>query len=145
MAFITNAILAPKRKSVKKSTTNTPQTRHAFIHESTFENEQEEVEEVSRASPKSHLSSIDMNIEKFKVSCNAIFDEKKLASIDRTFHFKEFKVHDYNVKVIKIVEKKVKKTKVDFEMNFCIATISDTRIKSLSTSIDDNIDWKCLE
>ena len=69
-----------------------------------------------------------------------MFDEKKLAPIDGTFHLKEFKVHDYNVKVIKIVKKKTEKTKIDFEMNSCIATISGTRIKSLSTSIDDNID-----
>ena len=142
---ITNAILAPKRKSVKKSTTNTPQTRRAPTRESASEDEQEEVEEAPQASPKSHLSSIDMNIEKFEVSCNAMFDEKKLASIDEMFHLKEFKVHDYNVKVIKIVEKEAEKTKVGFEMNSCIATISDTRIKSLSTSIDDNIDWECLE
>ena len=69
-----------------------------------------------------------------------MFDEKKLAPVDGTFHLKEFKVHDYNFKVIKIVEKEAEKTKIGFEMNSCIATISGTRIKSLSTSIDDNID-----
>ena len=81
-----------------------------------------------------------MNIKKFEISCNAIFDEKKLTFVDEMFHFKEFKVHDYNVKVIKIVEKKAEKTKIDFEMDSCITTISDTRIKSLFTFIDDNID-----
>src|SRR5436189_6475151 len=86
LASITNAILTPKRKSVKKSTTNTPQTCHAPTHESASEDEQEEVKEVPRAHLKSLLPSIDMNIEKFKVSYNTIFDEKKLASVDETFH-----------------------------------------------------------
>ena len=95
--------------------------------------------EISQASLKSHLSSIDMNIKKFEISCNAIFDEKKLTFVDEMFHFKEFKVHDYNVKVIKIVKKKAEKIKVGFEMNFFIAMISDIHIKSFFISIDDNI------
>ena len=140
LVSIANAILAPKRKSVKKSTTNISQTRRALIRESAFEDEQEEVEEVPRAPLKSRLPSIDMNIEKFKVSCNAMFDEKKLAPVGGTFHLKEFKVHDYNIKVIKIMKKKIKKIKIDFEMNSYIITIFDTCIKSFFMFIDDNID-----
>ena len=145
LASIADAILAPKRKSVKKSTTNTPQTRRAPTRESASEDEQEEVEEVPRAPPRSRLPPIDVNIEKFEVSCNAMFGEKKLAPVGGTFHLREFKVHDYNAKVIKIVEKEAEKTKVGFEMDSCIATVSGTRIKSLSTSIDDNTDWERLE
>ena len=117
LIFIVNAILTSKRKSIKKSTTNISQTHRVFIYESIFKNEQKEVEEIPGTSSKSHFSLININIEKFKISCNTIFDKKKLAFVDEMFHLKEFKVHDYNTKMIKIVKKKIKKTKIDFEMN----------------------------
>ena len=80
-----------------------------------------------------------MNIKKFKISCNIIFNEKKLAFIDKMFHLKEFKVHDYNIKVIKIVKKEIEKTKIDFEINFYITMISNIYIKSFFIFIDNNI------
>ena len=115
MISLSNAILTSRRKLIKKSTTKFPQTHHVFIYKSTFKNEQEEVEEVSQASPKPYLSSIDINIEKFEVYCITIFNEKKLTLINESFSLKEFKVVDCNVKVIKIIEKKTEKTKIDFE------------------------------
>ena len=124
LASLTNAILTPKRKSVKKSTTKRPQTRRVPTHESASEDEQKEIEEVPRAPPKSCLPPIDVNIEKFEVSCITIFGEKKLAPVDGSFCLKQFKTHDYNAKVIKIVEKEAEKTKVGFEMDSCIATAS---------------------
>ena len=115
MTSLSNAILTPERKLIKKSTTKPPQTHRVPTHESASEDEQEEVEEVPRAPPKPYLSSIDINIEKFEVCCITIFDEKKLALVDGSFSLKEFKVVDCNVKVIKIMEKETEKTKIDFE------------------------------
>src|SRR6266496_161601 len=145
LASLANAILTPKRKSVKKSTTKHPQTHRVPTHESASEDEQEEVKEVPQVPSEPFLPCIDVNIEKFEVSCITMFSEKKLAPVGGSFCLKEFKVHDYNAKVIKIVEKEAEKSKVGFQMDSCIATVSGTRIKSLSMSIDDTTDWECLE
>ena len=56
------------------------------------------------------------------------------------FHFKEFKIHDYNIKMIKIMKKKIKKIKVDFEINSYIIIIFDIYIKLFFILIDNNID-----
>ena len=79
-----------------------------------------------------------MNIEKFKISCNAIFDEKKLTLIDGMFHLKEFKVHDYNMMMIKIIYKEIKRVKIDFEQKFTIIIIFELRFKKYLKTIFDS-------
>jgi len=43
------------------------------------------------------------------------------------------------------MEKAVEKIKVGFKMKSCIATVSDTQLKQLSTTIKDPTNWEHLE
>ena len=53
-------------------------------------------------------------------------------------HFDEFKVHDYNMMIIKTMYKEVKKTKIDFKQKFTIIIIFELRLKKCLKTIFDS-------
>jgi hypothetical protein len=79
--------------------------------------------------PLSRLSLVDVNECTYEVVCTTVFGDKKLAPVAGSYHLRDFKVHDYNAKAIKTVEKAAERTKVGFEMESCIATLSGIRLK----------------
>ena len=61
-----------------------------------------------------------------------------VALFSGSHHIRVFKVRDYNFNVFKTVNKDVERTKMSFEMEFCVTALSNTRLKQLCTAIDEN-------
>ena len=56
----------------------------------------------------------------------------------KIIYLDEFKVHDYNMMIIKIVYKEVERTKIDFEQKFVIIIIFELRLKKCLKMIFDS-------
>ena len=115
MNTFATAILALKKKQAKKCASKLEALSSHHASSSFTEDDDEETEDEVQASSTQCNAFVDISKCIFIIVYIIKFNEKKLVLDIKIIHLGEFKVHDYNAMIIKIVYKKIKKTKIDFE------------------------------
>ena len=73
----------------------------------------------------------------YTLTCITMFNNWKFNQDLRSFHLGKFKVHEYNAKAIKAVQKYVEKAKLSYELNSAFTIISTLWLKYLTKTIEN--------
>jgi len=134
-----------KGKQIKKGGVKRKHSRRVKTPSPVPSSDPDSVIEVPRQTTKPLKASIDPAECKYTLGCITMFNDRKFNQDSGSFHIGEFKVHEYDAKAIKLVQKHAEKSKVGYELESALAVVSAPRIKQLTKTIEDSSDWKALE
>ena len=136
-AFITE-ILTLKKKQAKKHASKLEASPSCHASSLPTEDDDEEAEDEVQASFTQHNAPVDISKCIFIIICITKFNKKKFMFDIKIIHLDEFKVHNYNAMIIKIMHKEIKKAKIDFKQKFAIIIIFELKLKKCSKTIFDS-------
>ena len=134
-----------KGKQIKKASGKRKYSRRVVTPSPAPESDAESIIEVLRQTAKPSKMPIDVTKCKYTLGCVTMFNDRKFNQDSGSFHLGEFKVHEYNAKAIKAVQKHAETVKLGYELDSALAVVSALRLKQLTKTIEDPSDWKALE
>ena len=142
--FITT-ILALKKKQAKKHASKLEALSSRRVSSSSIEDDDEEAEDEVQASLTQRNALVDISKCIFIIICITKFNKKEFMLDIKIIHLDEFKIHDYNAMIIKIMHKEAERVKIDFKQKFTIIIIFELRLKKCLKTIFDSSNWKNLK
>ena len=127
-AFIT-AILVLKKKQVKKYISKLKVFSSYHTSSLFIKDDDEKIKDEIQVSFIQYNALVDILKCIFIIIYITKFNKKKFVFDIKIIYFTEFKIHDYNTIIIKIIYKKIKKTKINFKQKFVIIIIFELKLK----------------